>query len=210
MDGLREQKLPFTFDLDKATDGATYIGDFRDYFRACITSVDMGAFSWEGAEPYSLSGLFEMFSSLKEFEFPSKLDTSAVTNVSFMFYGCESLRNVDLTNMNMAAVGSMDYMFESCPRLEYVVFPSEAKWPKNITDVDHLFSGCKSLRSVDLSFINFFDRSRGGLRIDGMFNNCTALRSVYVRSKEDAKVLESCRKPTGMQGFTKILVQAEV
>lgn len=48
----------------------------------------------------------------------AKLDTSSVTDMGLMFYGCEQLKSVgDLSNWDTSNVTSMDRMFYGCSRL---------------------------------------------------------------------------------------------
>ena len=46
------------------------------------------------------------------------LNTSQVTNMSFMFYGCFSLTNLDLSNFDTSQVTNMSAMFGRCSHLK--------------------------------------------------------------------------------------------
>ena len=41
----------------------------------------------------------------------SHFDTSSVTNMKYMFYGCSSLQNLNLSNFDTSSVTNMKYMF---------------------------------------------------------------------------------------------------
>ena len=47
----------------------------------------------------------------------AKLDTSNITNMSNMFYGCTNLKELDLSNFDMSNVTSMQSMFNMCSSL---------------------------------------------------------------------------------------------
>ena len=47
----------------------------------------------------------------------SNLNTQNVTDMSFMFYGCKSLSNIDLSNFNTQNATNMSYMFSRCNSL---------------------------------------------------------------------------------------------
>ena len=50
----------------------------------------------------------------------SNFDTSSVTDMSFMFYGCSSLESLDLSNFNTSSVTNMYSMFYGCSSLQYI------------------------------------------------------------------------------------------
>lgn len=48
-------------------------------------------------------------------------DTSAVINMSFMFYNCKKLKSLDLSNFKTSNVTDMDYMFVNCTSLTSII-----------------------------------------------------------------------------------------
>ena len=64
---------------------------------------------------YNSSYLFCDFSKLTEIENINLLDTSKVTNMSFMFSYCKSLTSLDFRNATFDKVNSYDNMFNSTP-----------------------------------------------------------------------------------------------
>ena len=130
----------------------------------------------------------------------SDLNTSNITNMSSIFYGCTLLTSVNVKNWNTSKVTNMDNMFNGCKSLTSLDLSS---WDtskvtnmanmlnectalisvnvKNldtskVTNTKGMFKGCKSLTSLDLSswdtsnILNVFDSSNGG-----MFENCENL-----------------------------------
>ena len=51
----------------------------------------------------------------------SSFDTSAVTNMNGMFYDCSRLTTLDLSNFDTSAVTNMDYMFNFCSNLTTLI-----------------------------------------------------------------------------------------
>ena len=47
-------------------------------------------------------------------------NTSNVTNMNYMFYGCSSLTSLNLSNFDLSKVTSMDGIFDNCLNLEYI------------------------------------------------------------------------------------------
>ena len=104
----------------------------------------------------NMSFMFNLCSSLKKVEFIS-IDTSKVTNMSTMFQECNELEYLDLTNFNTSKVTNMSYMFYDCKELEYLGLTNFNT--SNVTDISFMFTGCKKLKQImginPLSFQGF-------------------------------------------------------
>ena len=48
-------------------------------------------------------------------------DTSSVTNMNSMFYGCSSLQSLYLSHFKISSVTNMDFMFSDCNFLKYLI-----------------------------------------------------------------------------------------
>ena len=99
-------------------------------------------------------------------------DTSAVTTMRDMFFGCSKLTTVDVSNFDTSAVTFMRGMFQSCTALtslDVSNFDTSA-----VTTMDMMFSGCSSLTSLDVSN---FDTSEV-TTMEQMFNGCSSLRYI--------------------------------
>ena len=60
-----------------------------------------------------MSGMFYGCSSLKELNL-NNFNTNNVTNMRYMFYGCSSLKELNLNNFNTNNVTDMSGMFSKC------------------------------------------------------------------------------------------------
>ena len=67
----------------------------------------------------NMSFMFNLCSSLKKVEFIS-IDTSIVTNMRAMFQECNELEYLDLTNFNTSNVTDMGWMFFDCYKLKEI------------------------------------------------------------------------------------------
>ena len=96
----------------------------------------------------------------------SHFNTSNVTNMASMFYGCSDLESLDLSNFNTANVTDMNCMFLGCSGLTSLDFSSfnTAK----VTDMNHMFNGCGAL-SIDLSSFN----TSSVTDMSSMFSGCS-------------------------------------
>ena len=78
-----------------------------------------------------------------------KLDTSSLTDASYMFFGCNSLTTLDLSNWDTSNVTSMNGMFYSCSNLTTIGDLSNWNTGK-VTNMSYMFTYCSKL-SADCS-----------------------------------------------------------
>ena len=70
--------------------------------------------------------------------------TSRVTDMSFMFWGCTNLKSLDLTSFNTAKVTKMPSMFYGCNHLETIIVGDD--WSTAaVTDSEDMFYNCTNL-----------------------------------------------------------------
>ena len=81
-------------------------------------------------------------------------DTSKVTDMTLMLYGCSSLTSINLTNFDTSNVISMDGMFSRCSSLTSLDLSNFNTI--NVRDMNCMFSSCQ-LSSLDLSNFNTFN-----------------------------------------------------
>ena len=98
--------------------------------------------------------------------FDGHIDTSNVTDVSFLFQNCTSLARIPM--MNFSSVNNMRSIFHSCASLASVPQLDTS----NVTDFYSCFYGCSTLASIPQ--LNMSKANNVGL----MFNGCTSLTSI--------------------------------
>ena len=76
-------------------------------------------------------------------------NTSSVTNMGFMFYGCISLESLNLGNMDTSSVTNMEYMFDNCYSLTSIKI-EELNLSK-LENTEHMFYHCGSLKYINLT-----------------------------------------------------------
>ena len=64
-----------------------------------------------------MNGMFFGCSSLKELDL-SSFNTQNVTNMKWMFYQCSSLKDLNISNFNIQNVTNLEDMFCECPSLK--------------------------------------------------------------------------------------------
>jgi len=99
-----------------------------------------------------------------------------LTNTSYMFYNCSSLKSIDLSLFNTTNVNNMSNMFYDCSSLESIDLSSFNT--TNVNDMSYMFCGCSSLKSIDLSL---FDTTNVN-NMYFMFCDCSSLKTIDLSS----------------------------
>ena len=150
--------------------------------------------------PKNSKGFFANLPHIREIEL-SDFDTSKVSDMSLMFYGCYALESLDLSKFDMSEVTDMSYMFSCCYALESLDL-SKFDTSK-VTDMSYMFSCCYALESLDLSSF----KTPNVTDMSDMFSYCLALTTIYVESGTDwssstnlsdsTNMFKNCKKLAG-------------
>ncbi len=171
--------------------------------RASITTVDFAAL----VQPRSTAYWFYDCANLGAVENIANLDTSQVTDMSFMFYAC-GLTTLDVSGFDTGAVTDMNSMFYDCGGLS--TLDVSGFNTGNVTNMSGMFHGCSSLTALDVSGFNtsqvtkmsyMFENCSGVTTLDvsgfdtgnstsmtGMFWNCSGVSVLDVSGFDTAKV----------------------
>lgn len=114
--------------------------------------------------------------ALTSIDFGNNFNTSNVTNMCAMFYGCGSLASLSLSNFNTSNVTNMASMFQGCTSLISLNLSNFNT--SNVTNMYGMFYGCHSLTSLNLS--NFNTANVNDMR--HMFSDCIGLTSLNLYS----------------------------
>ena len=129
----------------------------------------------------STSHWFNEFNYLTSVVGLNNLNTSKVTDMSYMFFRCMYLQSLDLSRFDTSKVTNMSYMFESCCHLRSLDLSRFDT--RNVTNMSSMFCCC-SLQSLDLSS---FDTSKV-TDMSSMFAECRFLQSLDLSSFDTSKV----------------------
>ena len=131
-------------------------------------------------KPMSTSWWFKSCANLVIIENIEYLNTSQVKNMSYMFYGCEKLTNIDLSTFDTSRVTNMMFMFGKSNgdggndmALREITFGSKFD-TTNVLDMQQMFKRCSSLTNLDL---NAFDTKKAD-NMRCMFENCASLTNL--------------------------------
>ena len=127
-----------------------------------------------------------------------KLDTAAITNMSYMFSDCSALTSLDLSNFDTSKVTDMNYMFENCYALTSVDLSNFDT--SQVTSMRDMFSDCWALKSLDLSSFNTSQVTD----MSYMFDECIALTSLDLSNFDTSKVTDMNRMFSGCSALTSL------
>ena len=121
--------------------------------------------------------------------------------MSYAFYDCGYLKNLDLSNLNTSNLTNIDFMFYSCQKLTKLDLSNFDT--SKVTTMASVFKGCLALINLDLS--NFDTRKVISMR--EMFSDCSNLVDLDLSSFDVMKVenidkmFYICKNLTNLKSF---------
>lgn len=128
-----------------------------------------------------MSYMFFKSSSVKTLDL-SFLDTSKVTNMKAMFSGCMQLTELDVSSFNTKNVVSMVDMFANCQNIEKIDLSSFVT--PNVTNINGMFY--QNYKLTSLNIINF--NTEKVTDMQQLFNGCKKLSSIKLTNFKTNKV----------------------
>ena len=170
-DNNRKERWRKTWDIDEKSSGLNgtrlaWAGT-SDSPNNVVTKVVFDR-SFKDFRPTTTDYWFSDFKALTTIEGLENLNTSAVKDMSHMFYGCSSLTSLDLSNFNISKVAGMSYMFYGCSSLTSLDLSNFN--PYGVWDMSYMFYGCSSLKTILNAYTWQCRKSQE------MFKGCTQLR----------------------------------
>ena len=149
-----------------------------------ISNVKKVTFSGPVKAGKSLKSLFSSWFALLSIERLDYLDTSQVTDMSYMFTNCTGLQTLDVSNFDTSQVTNMSMMFYNCRGLQTLDVSNFET--SQVTDMSYMFDACSGLQTLDVS--NFDTSQVTNMR--GMFFLCTGLQTLDVSNFDTSQVTD--------------------
>ena len=167
-DVLRTSHTGTTYDLPTGSNAPGWSAT-----SSAVTSVVFDA-SFANARPKSTYRWFSDMGKLTTIDGIGNLNTSQVTVMSEMFYGCNQLGNLDLTSLNTSNVTDMSSVFRNCSALTSLDLTG---WnTKKVTDMSNMFRECSVLEAI---YVDSNWSTQAVTGSNNMFSNCTQLVGGY-------------------------------
>ena len=209
-----ESKSTLTYYYDDQRSVRQDAGEITQSYNPAVTSPGYDRFSTyythvltgvidESMKEVRLTSIDKMFAGLERMtsiEGMENLVTDDVTDMYRAFFGCESLKTIDLSHFHTDKVTSMEGLFYECSSLRSVDLSSFNT--ANVTNMYAMFFGCYSLKSLNLTQLNIAKVTEMG----EMFMGCNTLKTIYCNddwSKSAANSLDmfkDCRSLAGEFG----------
>ena len=142
-----------------------------------------------------MSYMFHYCKNIKDLNV-SHFDTGMVKDMKYMFIDCSGLTSLDVSHFNTSKVTNMECMFHACRNLTALDLSQFDT--HNVKDMFSMFSWCISLTNLDLG--NFYTSEVTDMQ--NMFQNCENLTTLNVSHFDTSKVtdmsqmFENCKKLT--------------
>jgi len=141
--------------------------------------------SFANYRPTTTKDWFYNLGSLKNINNIGNLNTSQVTDMSYMFSGCEALTTLDLSSFDTRNVQNFSKMFTNCRAL---VSLNVKGWnTEKATDMFQMFLNCWSLKTLDLGSFSLPNVEKMNM----MFMECKTLIALNLNLNNAAKLTQS-------------------
>ena len=135
-----------------------------------LTSLDVSNFNTENVT--NMTYMFNGCNGLTNLTLGNNFNTSNVIDMAYMFGNCYRLTELDLSNFNTSNAKYIYYMFSGCRGLTSLDLSNFNT--SKATDMSYMFYSCSSLTELDLSN---FDTSNAS-NMSYMFNYCSTLPTI--------------------------------
>lgn len=153
----------------------------------CSSGMTKAVFdaSFADARPTTCKNWFYRCTQLASIEGIENLNTEKVTDMSFMFYECTALKNLNLSYFNTKSVTNMSNMFYNCKTLKTLDLSNFET--ENVKDMESMFSNCTQLNTLTLSD-KFNTQNVTSMRT--MFNFCANIISLNLSGFDTKEVTD--------------------
>ena len=161
----------------KTASGKYYLGycnngnrvENNGLFEDIVTNVEVKMLYTEDGLT-NIGSIFRKNINLENIIFTKNFNTNNVTDMSFMFSKCSSLKELNLSSFNTSNVTYMQGMFYSCSSLKELNLNNFNT--NNVTDMSFMFYDCSSLKELNLNNFN----TNNVTNMSYMFSGCIALK----------------------------------
>ena len=118
--------------------------------------------------------LFWGYENLCEINLDKWIDSSSVSDMSYMFCGCHSLKKLDVSGLDTSNVVNMEGMFYWCSKLQTL----DASYfdTSHVINMKSMFDYCSSLKKLDLSSFC----TKHVIDFSSMFGDCIQLEKLVL------------------------------
>lgn len=186
-----------TLDISLKTTNVTSLRGMFQWCGGTLTSITFS--NIDTSKVTDMSFMFDSGMLLTALDF-SGFDTSNVTSMHKMFLACNSLTSLNLSMFDTSNVKTMSYMFATCPSLTTI---NLSNWnTSKVTSMEAMFMGCDHLTTLDLGGFDITNLTT----MEAMLSNCSSLATLNLSQCNFSNVnnmenmFRSCSKLTTVTG----------
>ncbi len=164
--------------LDVSSWNVSNVTDMTAMFFGCLALTSLDVDEWNVSKVTTFERFLSRIDgsnnmSIAEIDV-SKWNTDSLTNMAYMFQGCDKLTSLDMSNWNVSGVTNADGVFEICEGLTTL---NVSGWDvSNVETMNCIFRRCGKLTELDLSRWN-----TANLKITAsMFKEDPSLKTIYI------------------------------
>ena len=158
--------------------------NIREVFRYChsLERIDMSVF--RNCNITDSSSVFSTCKKLKTIANIGNLNISKADGMSYLFYECNALTQLDLSNWDTSNIQYMIATFDGCNNLTEL---NCSTWnTSKVYNMQLAFYNCNSLETIPVRDWN----TKNVMYMDKTFGNCTSLVNLDVSKWDTSKVVE--------------------
>ena len=158
--------------------------NIREAFRDChsLERIDMSVF--RNCNITDSSSVFSTCNKLKTIANIGNLNISKADGMSYLFYECNALTQLDLSNWDTSNIQYMIATFDGCNNLTEL---NCSTWnTSKVYNMQLAFYNCNSLETIPVRDWN----TKSVMYMDKAFGNCTSLVNLDVSKWDTSKVVE--------------------
>ena len=211
-----------TYTIKNFTSGKKWLQDYKGY----MPNWGNGSFEYVLIDesfsscPETMRGWFTNKADLKEIQGLEYLNTSHITDMSYLFYGCKSLKSLNLKNFDTSNVKDMSAMFGNCESLEELNVSNFKT--DNVTNMEGMFKNCTAMKKLTLrvSNKNSMFETKNVTSMESMFEECRSLEQIRFEGSSKSmntsnvttmyRMFSGCEKLAGVEEFIANLQTSKV
>ena len=164
------------------------VTDMRALFEDCIKLTKLDVSSFNTSKVTDMKGMFAGYDgntmSLVEIKGLENFDTRQVKDMSYMFYNCVNLTEINVSSFDTSNVELIEAMFRNCSVVKTLDVGHFSL--SKVTSILSIFENCKKIVSLDTSKWDLSNVTRASY----VFKDCYSLRNIDVSNWDLGKVTE--------------------
>ena len=161
---LVNNKYGIFFNIDKENEKCyhIYLNDNKEEIKRNYANEDEKGAKFKIIIDYQIKSFIELFCfcDCVEYIYFKKFFRNNITNMEYMFYGCSSLKELNVINLNTNNITKMNGMFYGCSSLTNINLSNF--YTDKVTNMSDMFFGCSTIliKRIKAKYKNISKKSK--------------------------------------------------